>query len=84
MHCHGITETSIFKINKDGTNEKKPDSGYVADLIIHQNKVYLSDIIKIYELNQYRNYTLFVLSVIVRVDTDNGAFTHFPICPLPF
>ena len=51
MRYVGFTDTAIFKISKDGTGEKKLDSGYVSDLIIHQNKVYVSDMVKIYELN---------------------------------
>lgn len=51
MRYVGFTDTAIFKINKEGAGERKLDSGYVSDLIIHQNKVYVSDMVKIYELN---------------------------------
>ena len=51
MRYVGFTDTAIFKISKEGAGEKKLDSGYVSDLIIHQNKVYVSDMVKIYELN---------------------------------
>ena len=51
MRYVGFTDTAIFSISKDGAGEKKLDSGYVSDLIIHQNKVYVSDMVKIYKLS---------------------------------
>lgn len=44
---------AIFKISKNGEGETELDKdGHLADLTISKNKVYMSDVIKIYELDK--------------------------------
>jgi hypothetical protein len=44
-------DMSIYKIGKDGTGETELDAnGYLADLTIGRDRIFLSDISKIYEL----------------------------------
>lgn len=45
--------TAITKIGKNGENQTELDTdGYLSDLTIGQSKIYLSDIVKIYELGK--------------------------------
>jgi hypothetical protein len=47
----GLTDTALFKISKTGAGETELDrSGFIADLVIGKNKIYLSDLVKIFEL----------------------------------
>jgi hypothetical protein len=47
----GFTDTVLFKVSKTGGGETELDrDGYIADLVIGKNKIYLSDIVKIFEL----------------------------------
>jgi hypothetical protein len=47
----GVTDTGLFKVAKTGGSETELDrNGYVADLVVGKNKIYLSDIVKIFEL----------------------------------
>jgi hypothetical protein len=44
---------ALYKVGKDGAGEIELDrDGHVSDLIVGKNKIYLSDIIKIYELDK--------------------------------
>lgn len=46
-------DVAIYKIGKDGGGETELDkNGYISDLIVGKNKIYLSDIVNIYELNK--------------------------------
>lgn len=43
----------LLKINKDGQNETELDKdGYISSLFVGKNKIYLSDVVKIYELDK--------------------------------
>ncbi len=45
------TQSVLFIINKNGENETEIDrDGYLSDLIVGKNKIFLSDVVKIYEL----------------------------------
>ncbi|HQU86153.1 MAG TPA: DUF5050 domain-containing protein [Pyrinomonadaceae bacterium] len=46
-------DSKLSKINKDGKNETEIDqNGYLSDLFVGKNKIFLSDVIKIYELEK--------------------------------
>lgn len=49
----GVIDTALLKVSKTGENEIELDrNGFIADLVVGKNKIYISDIVKIFELEK--------------------------------